>query len=72
LSAQPSPQNQFAIVLDGVVLSAPQVNGPITGGKAEISGSFTKQEAQQLAAQVNTGALPVRLSVSSVTKVRVD
>jgi preprotein translocase subunit SecD len=72
LSTQVAPQNQFAIVLDGVVLSAPQVNGPITGGKAEISGSFTKQEAQQLAAQVNTGALPVHLSVSSVTKVRVD
>ncbi|MEV4866947.1 hypothetical protein MRBLMF1_008516 [Streptomyces ossamyceticus] len=72
LSTQVAPQNQFAIVLDGLVLSAPQVNGPITGGKAEISGSFTKQEAQQLAAQVNTGALPVHLSVSSVTKVRVD
>ncbi|MEU6801883.1 preprotein translocase subunit SecD [Streptomyces neyagawaensis] len=72
LSQQVSPQNQFAIVLDGVVVSAPEVNGPITGGEAQISGSFTKQEARQLAAQVNTGALPVHLSVSSVTKLRVD
>ncbi|WP_236579831.1 SecDF P1 head subdomain-containing protein [Streptomyces sp. HM190] len=72
LSIQVSPRNQFAIVLDGVVLSAPQVNGPITGGTAEISGSFTEREARQLAAQVNTGALPVQLSVSSVTKVRAD
>ncbi|WP_258193848.1 SecDF P1 head subdomain-containing protein [Streptomyces sp. MA5143a] len=72
LSTQPPPQNQFAIVLDGIVVSAPSVSSAITGGKAEISGSFTKQEAQQLAAQVNTGALPVHLSVSSVTTVRVD
>ncbi|MDG5807075.1 hypothetical protein P9869_31305 [Streptomyces ossamyceticus] len=72
LASQQPPQNQFAIVLDGVVLSAPQVNGPITGGEAQISGSFTKQEARRLAAQVNTGALPVHLSVSSMTKLRVD
>jgi preprotein translocase subunit SecD len=72
LAQQMAPQNQFAIVLDGVVVSAPSVSAAITGGEAQISGSFTKQEAQQLAAQLNTGALPVHLSVSSVTKVRVE
>ncbi|MFM9456904.1 SecDF P1 head subdomain-containing protein [Streptomyces europaeiscabiei] len=67
LARQTSPQNQFAIVLDGTVLSAPFVSTAITGGKAEISGSFTRQEAEELAANLDTGALPVRLTVSSVT-----
>ncbi|HKE52234.1 MAG TPA: protein translocase subunit SecD, partial [Actinomycetes bacterium] len=47
-AAQP-PQNQVAIVLDGVVVSAPVPNGPITGGQAEITGQFTQREAQDLA-----------------------
>lgn len=68
LATQVPPQNQFAIVLDGIVVSAPTVNSPITGGEAEISGTFTKGEARQLAAQLTTGALPVRLTVASVTR----
>ncbi|MDX3693401.1 hypothetical protein PV726_24240 [Streptomyces europaeiscabiei] len=67
LAQQTPPQNQFAIVLDGTVVSAPSVSTAITGGKAEISGSFTRQEAEELAANLDTGALPVRLTVSSVT-----
>ncbi|MDX2537551.1 SecDF P1 head subdomain-containing protein [Streptomyces scabiei] len=67
LARQTSPQNQFAIVLDGEVVSAPAVTSAITGGAAEISGSFTVQEAEELAANLDTGALPVRLRVSSVT-----
>ncbi|MBZ3907987.1 SecDF P1 head subdomain-containing protein [Streptomyces griseiscabiei] len=67
LAQQASPQNQFAIVLDGTVISAPYVASAITGGEAQISGSFTRSEAEELAANLDTGALPVRLTVSSVT-----
>ncbi|SOD76560.1 protein-export membrane protein SecD [Streptomyces sp. 1222.2] len=69
LAQQTLPQNQFAIVLDGKVVSAPSVSTAITGGTAEISGDFTPQEAEALAANLDTGALPVRLRVSSVTTV---
>ena len=53
----------FAIVLDGKVLSAPNINGPILGGSAEISGSFTVDTANQLAIALRSGALPVDLKV---------
>ncbi|SPF01197.1 protein translocase subunit SecD [Streptomyces sp. MA5143a] len=69
LSSQPSPQNQFAIVLDDEVVSHPEVNGPITGGKAEISGSFTQEEAQNLSNMLSYGALPLTFKESSVTTV---
>jgi len=39
----------FAIVLDGKIQSAPRINEPITGGRASITGSFTEQEARDLA-----------------------
>ncbi len=52
---------QIAIVLDGVVKSAPVVNEPITGGQTAISGSFTPQEAKSLSTVLQTGALPVKL-----------
>ncbi|WP_326584096.1 protein translocase subunit SecD [Streptomyces sp. NBC_00481] len=69
LSSQTSPQNQFAIVLDDEVVSHPEVNGPITGGKAEISGSFTQEEAQNLSNMLSYGALPLTFKESSVTTV---
>jgi len=72
LATQQPPANQFAIVLDDSVLSAPSVNQSITGGEAQISGNFTQRSAQELAAQLNTGALPVRLKASSVTRLRAD
>ncbi len=50
---------QFAIVLDGKVISAPQMNGVITNGQAEISGSFTEATAQSLATSLKFGALPI-------------
>ncbi|MEN0104223.1 MAG: protein kinase, partial [Curtobacterium sp.] len=43
-----SPQNQFAIVLDGSVIEAPQTNSAITNGKAQITGSFTAESAKTL------------------------
>jgi preprotein translocase subunit SecD len=53
----------FAIILDGQVLSAPNINEPILGGSAQISGSFTVQSANQLAIALRSGALPVELQV---------
>ena len=69
LVAQPSPQNQFAIVLDGFVVSAPQVNEPILGGRASITGSFTPTEANSLASVLKYGALPVTLDVAQVANI---
>lgn len=59
------PRNQFAILLDGVVISYPSVNEPIPNGEAAISGTFTQQEAAQLANQLKFGALPLTLEVQS-------
>ncbi|WP_369235145.1 hypothetical protein AB5J56_25000 [Streptomyces sp. R21] len=70
LAPQQPPANQFAIVVDGTVLSAPSVNQALTGGEAQISGSFTQREAEELAAQLNSGALPVRLNEQSVSRMR--
>lgn len=53
----------FAIILDGAVLSAPNINEPITGGSAQISGSFTVDSANQLAISLRSGKLPVKLNV---------
>jgi preprotein translocase subunit SecD len=53
----------FAIILDNVVLSAPNINEPILGGTAQITGSFTVQSANDLAVQLRSGKLPVKLNV---------
>lgn len=55
---------QVAIVLDGVVQSAPVVNEPILGGNTSISGKFTPEEAKNLRTVLQTGALPVTLEFS--------
>jgi protein-export membrane protein SecD len=55
----------MAIVLDGRVLSAPTINGAISGN-GEISGQFTQQEAESLAIQMRYGALPVPLKVADI------
>ncbi|MBO1750478.1 protein translocase subunit SecD [Actinotalea sp. BY-33] len=60
-----SPRNQFAMVLDGLVISAPQVNSIIIDGNAEITGSFTRESAGTLARQLNFGALPLTFVVQS-------
>lgn len=69
LSAQQAPNDQFAIVLDGIVISAPSVNEPILGGSAVISGSFTADEARALAQVLKYGALPVSLEVDEVQQI---
>ncbi len=53
----------FAIILDGEVLSAPNINEPILGGSAQISGNFTVEGANQLSIALRSGALPVELQV---------
>ena len=59
---QANVNKQLAIVLDYVVESAPNIKEAITGGKGNISGNFTDQEAKDLAIVINTGALPVQLN----------
>lgn len=54
---------ELAIILDGVVYSAPRINEPIGGGRASISGSFTVEEADQLSKILRSGALPAPLTV---------
>lgn len=62
-----SPQNQFGIVLDGLVISAPSLSPGvvISDGKAQISGSFTRDSATSLANQLKFGALPLSFQVQS-------
>jgi preprotein translocase subunit SecD len=56
---------QLAIFLDGQVISAPNINEPIVGGSAVISGGFTAVEARALAENLNFGALPVPIDLVS-------
>jgi preprotein translocase subunit SecD len=56
----------FAIVLDGQVLSAPNVINPITNGNAEISGNFTQSTATDLANSLRYGALPLTFVINGV------
>lgn len=58
-------QNQFAIVLDGKVLSAPTTNALIADGKAEISGNFTEESSKALAEKLKYGALPISFEIQS-------
>ena len=53
----------FAMILDDVVLSAPNINEPILGGSARISGNYTVETANELAVQLRSGRLPVELKV---------
>ncbi|GHA04668.1 protein translocase subunit SecD [Streptomyces echinoruber] len=69
LAQKTTPQNEFAIVLDDEVVSHPYVSSAITGGSAEISGSFTQEEAQNLANMLSYGALPLSFKEQSVTTV---
>ncbi|WP_199833543.1 protein translocase subunit SecD [Streptomyces sp. NRRL B-3648] len=69
LAKNQPPQNEFGIVLDGEVVSSPYVSTAITGGQAEISGSFKQEEAQSLANMLSYGALPLSFQEQSVTTV---
>ncbi len=58
-------RNRFAIVLDGLVVSAPGIQEPIPGGQASITGNFTQESAQTLANQLRFGALPISFTVET-------
>ena len=58
-------KNQFAIVLDGRVISAPTTRAAITDGKPQITGSFTQATSKTLADQLKFGALPIGFKVQS-------
>lgn len=65
ITGKQQPYNQFAIQLDGLVLSAPTSNAAITDGQAEISGNFTLDQAETLADQLKNGSLPLSFQVQS-------
>src|SRR5690606_6563287 len=58
-------RNQFAVVLDGRVITAPQTISAISDGKPQITGDFTQRDAQTLADQLKYGALPIGFTVQS-------
>ncbi len=60
---QENVNKPFAIILDDKVLSAPNINEPILGGQAQISGNFTVETANELAVSLASGKLPVKLNV---------
>ena len=60
-----APQNQFAITLDGYVITAPTLQAVITGGQAQITGNFDKNSSKTLADQLKYGALPISFEVQS-------
>jgi preprotein translocase subunit SecD len=60
---QENVNKPFAIILDNTVISAPNINEPILGGTAQISGNFTVDSANQLAIALRSGKLPVDLKV---------
>ncbi|MDN5730292.1 MAG: protein translocase subunit SecD [Yaniella sp.] len=65
LTGMNPPQNQFAILLDGQIVSAPASQAVITDGRAQISGDFNEESAAQLAEQLEYGALPITFEVES-------
>ena len=64
-----SPANQVAIVLDGLVVSAPSINEAIPSGNAQITGNFTQTQAQDLANVLKYGALPLAFDRGEVQQV---
>jgi preprotein translocase subunit SecD len=69
LVGKQSPQNQFAIVLDGQVVSAPVVQSEIPTGQAEITGNFSQSEAKDLANVLKYGALPLAFDQSELNEI---
>ena len=65
----PPPQNQAAIVLDGLVYSAPRINEPINNGTAQITGNFSQIEAQDLSNVLKYGALPLAFDRGEVQQI---
>ncbi len=62
-TTQENTGKPFAIIVDGQVISAPNINEPILGGRGQISGGFTVESANQLAIALRSGKMPVQLNV---------
>ena len=60
-----SPRNQFAVTIDGYVVTAPAIQAVITAGTAQITGNFTQASSQALANQLKYGSLPIGFQVES-------
>ena len=69
VTSLPEPTNQVAIVLDGLVQSSPRITEAIPSGTAQITGSFTQVEAQDLANVLKYGALPLAFDRGEVQQV---
>jgi preprotein translocase subunit SecD len=69
---QTSVLNQFAIVLDGKIVSAPTVAQPITQGTGQISGSFTSKSASSLANVLKYGQLPISFRSQQINSVSAE
>jgi len=65
----PAPPDLLGVVLDGMVVSAPYIQTPTVGGQSQISGSFSQNEASQLANQLSYGKLPLSFHQQSVESV---
>ncbi len=65
--AMVNTNKQFAIVLDGAVISAPTFNGVIPNGTSQITGNFTESEAKSLATSLKYGALPITFDQNKLT-----
>ncbi|HEY9242915.1 MAG TPA: protein translocase subunit SecD [Streptosporangiaceae bacterium] len=61
-----SANDQLAVVLDGVVISSPVIEGAMNTGSAQITGNFTENEATLLANQLSYGALPLTFTKQSI------
>jgi preprotein translocase subunit SecD len=65
----PAPQNQVAIVLDDLVVSAPRINEAINSGSAQITGNFTQVDSTDLANVLKYGALPLAFDRGEVQQI---
>lgn len=63
------PLNRFAVTLDGLVVTAPTVQAVISGGEAQITGSYTQDSATSLANRLKYGSLPVQFEIKSTEKI---
>jgi preprotein translocase subunit SecD len=70
--SQTSVLDQFAIVLDGKVVSAPTVQQPITGGSGQITGNFSQKSATNLANVLKYGALPLSFNSQTIQSVSAE
>lgn len=59
------PRNRFAVTIDGYVITAPSTKAVITGGQAQITGSYDQTSSTLLANQLKYGSLPISFAVQS-------